>query len=60
MVVLLHREAGYEEDSPRAGEADLIVAKHRTVRPTDHGGVPGHYSRFAKVTGSFLALGRCG
>ncbi|MCE5216962.1 replicative DNA helicase, partial [bacterium] len=29
MVVLLHRESAYEKDSPRAGEADLIVAKHR-------------------------------
>ena len=29
MVILLHREAAYEQDSPRAGEADLIVAKHR-------------------------------
>ncbi len=34
MVVLLHREAAYEKDSPRAGEADLIVAKHRNG-PTD-------------------------
>jgi replicative DNA helicase len=29
MVVLLHREEAYERESPRAGEADLIVAKHR-------------------------------
>ena len=29
MVVLLHREELYERESPRAGEADFIVAKHR-------------------------------
>ncbi|MCG0284012.1 replicative DNA helicase [Streptomyces sp. PSAA01] len=29
VVILVHREDAYEKDSPRAGEADLIVAKHR-------------------------------
>nr|WP_164541043.1 replicative DNA helicase [Streptomyces abyssomicinicus] len=29
LVVLLHREDAYERTSPRAGEVDLIVAKHR-------------------------------
>jgi replicative DNA helicase len=29
VVILLHREDAYEKESPRAGEADLIVAKHR-------------------------------
>ncbi|MCM2424263.1 replicative DNA helicase [Streptomyces sp. RKAG293] len=29
MVILLHREEAYEKLSPRAGEADLHVAKHR-------------------------------
>ena len=29
MVILLHREDMYEKESSRAGEADLIVAKHR-------------------------------
>lgn len=50
MVVLLHREAAYEKDSPRAGEADLIVAKHRNG-PTDTITVAfqGHYSRFADM-----------
>ena len=47
MVVLLHREDLYERDSPRAGEADFIVAKHRngptaTITVT----FQGHYSRF--------------
>ena len=34
MVILLHREDYYDKESPRAGEADLIVAKHRNG-PTD-------------------------
>ncbi|GAA1057993.1 replicative DNA helicase [Agromyces luteolus] len=50
MVILLHRESAYERDSPRAGEADLIVAKHRngptrTVTVAFHG----HFSRFADM-----------
>ena len=32
VVILLHREDAYERESPRAGEADLIVAKHLAVR----------------------------
>ncbi|MER7577493.1 DnaB-like helicase C-terminal domain-containing protein [Streptomyces sp. NPDC126514] len=28
-IILLHRDDYYEPDSPRAGETDLIVAKHR-------------------------------
>lgn len=50
LVVLLHREAAYEADSPRAGEADLIVAKHRngatkTITVAFHG----HFSRFVDM-----------
>ena len=50
MVVLLHRESAYEKDSPRAGEADLIVAKHRNG-PTDTITVAfqGHFSRFTDM-----------
>ena len=29
MVIFIHRPDGYDRDSPRAGEADLILAKHR-------------------------------
>lgn len=29
IVILLHREDAYDRESPRAGEADLIVGKHR-------------------------------
>ena len=52
MVILLHREDAYERESPRAGEADLIVAKHRNG-PTDTITVAfqGHYSRFVDMQG---------
>ncbi|MFF8381585.1 DnaB-like helicase C-terminal domain-containing protein [Streptomyces sp. NPDC015661] len=29
LVLLLHREDAYDKNSPRAGEADFIVSKHR-------------------------------
>ncbi|WP_158299757.1 DnaB-like helicase C-terminal domain-containing protein [Glycomyces paridis] len=29
VIILLHREDYYDKESPRGGEADLIVAKHR-------------------------------
>ncbi|PFG34710.1 replicative DNA helicase [Sanguibacter antarcticus] len=50
IVILLHREDAYEKESPRAGEADLIVAKHRNG-PTDVITVAfqGHYSRFVDM-----------
>ncbi|MFI2753923.1 replicative DNA helicase [Cellulomonas sp. P22] len=50
IVILLHREDAYEKESPRAGEADLIVAKHRNG-PTDIITVAfqGHYSRFVDM-----------
>jgi replicative DNA helicase len=52
MVILLHRESAYEKDNPRAGEADLIVAKHRNG-PTANVVVAfqGHYSRFVDMAG---------
>jgi replicative DNA helicase len=52
MVVLLHREDAYERESPRAGEADLILAKHRNG-PTGVVTVAfqGHYSRFVDMAG---------
>jgi replicative DNA helicase len=54
MVILLHREAAYEKDSPREGEADLIVAKHRNG-PTDTIVVAfqGHFSRFTNMATNF-------
>jgi len=54
MVILLHRESLYERESPREGEADLIVAKHRNG-PTDTIVVAfqGHYSRFTNMASSF-------
>lgn len=45
--ILLHRPDMYETDSPRAGEADLIVAKHRGgPRATITVAFQGHFSRF--------------
>ena len=53
MVILLHRDDAYERESPRAGEADLIVAKHRNG-PTANVVVAfqGHYSRFVDMAQS--------
>ncbi len=50
VVVLLHREDAYERESPRAGEADFIIAKHRNG-PTGVVTVAfqGHYSRFVDM-----------
>ncbi len=50
VVILLHREDAYERESPRAGEADLIVAKHRNG-PTDTIVVAfqGQYARFVDM-----------
>lgn len=50
IVVLLHREDAYEKETPRAGEADLIVAKHRNG-PTAIITVAfqGHFSRFVDM-----------
>jgi len=50
IVILLHREDAYDHESPRAGEVDLIVDKHR-------GGAPAvitaaaqlHYARFVDM-----------
>ncbi|YAL84715.1 replicative DNA helicase [Dermacoccaceae bacterium W4C1] len=54
MVILLHREDSFNRESERAGEADLIVAKHRNG-PTDTIVVAfqGHYSRFQNMAQSF-------
>lgn len=47
VVILLHREDAYEPESPRAGEADLIVAKHRNgATATITVAFQGHFSRF--------------
>ncbi|MDN5748431.1 MAG: replicative DNA helicase [Pseudonocardia sp.] len=50
MVILLHRPDAFERDDPRAGEADLILAKHRNG-PTNTITVAHqlHYSRFADL-----------
>ncbi len=50
MVILIHRPDAFERDDPRAGEADLILAKHR-AGPTATITVAHqlHYSRFADL-----------
>lgn len=50
VVILLHREDYYDKESPRAGEADFIVAKHRNG-PTDTVTVAAqlHLSRFVDM-----------
>jgi replicative DNA helicase len=53
MVILLHREELYERESPRAGEADFIVAKHRNgPTATITVAFQGHYSRFVDMAQS--------
>ena len=50
VVILLHREDAYEKESPRAGEADFIVAKHRNgPTATVTVAFQGHYSRFSDM-----------
>ncbi|MFJ3283306.1 replicative DNA helicase [Streptomyces halstedii] len=50
IVMLLHREDAYEKESPRAGEADIIVAKHRNgPTATVTTAFQGHYSRFVDM-----------
>jgi replicative DNA helicase len=50
MVILLHREDVYDKESPRAGEADILVAKHRNGPTKDIVvAFQGHYSRFANM-----------
>lgn len=49
-ILLLHREDAYTRDTPRAGEADFIVAKHRQG-PTCiiTAAFQGHYGRFVDM-----------
>ncbi len=47
MVLLLHRDEVYDKESPRAGEADIIVAKNRNGPTRDIVvAFQGHYARF--------------
>jgi replicative DNA helicase len=50
IVILLHREDAYDKESPRAGEADLIVGKHRNgPTATITTAFQGHYARFTDM-----------
>ncbi|MEV5886999.1 DnaB-like helicase C-terminal domain-containing protein [Streptomyces sp. NPDC052020] len=50
--IVLHREDAYEKDSPRVGEADLIVPKHRydstATLTTAHQGMYGRFVDMAR------------
>ncbi|GAB2325614.1 replicative DNA helicase [Streptomyces variabilis] len=51
IVILLHREDAYEKESARAGEADVIFAKHRNgSTATVTVAFQGHYARFHDMT----------
>jgi replicative DNA helicase len=51
IVMLVHREDMYEKESPRAGEADIIVGKHRNGPTRDVTALfQGHYSRFVDIS----------
>lgn len=50
IVLLLHREDAYDKESPRAGEADFIVGKHRGgPTATITTAFQGHYARFVDM-----------
>ncbi|KIF02230.1 DNA helicase [Streptomyces sp. RSD-27] len=53
IVILLHRPDAYERESPRAGEADFIVGKHRGgPTATITTAFQGHYARFVDMANS--------
>lgn len=48
-ILLLHRPDAYERETPRAGEADFLVVKHRQgPTATITVAFQGHYSRFVE------------
>lgn len=50
IVLLLHREDAYDKESPRAGEADFIVGKHRGgPTATITTAFQGHFARFVDM-----------
>ena len=51
LVILVHRDDMYDKETTRAGEADLMVAKHRNGPTRDVTALfQGHYSRFVDLT----------
>lgn len=50
VVILIHREDAYDPQSPRVGEADLLIAKHRAGRTAVATvAFQGHYARFVDM-----------
>lgn len=53
LIILIHREDAYDPESPRTGEADLIVAKHRHYLASELTvGAQMHYGRFVDLAKS--------
>jgi replicative DNA helicase len=58
IAILIHREDFYDPESPKAGQAELIVEKHRNGRRgTATLGFHGQYARFVDLTWSSSAKG---
>ncbi len=54
IIILVHREDAYEPESPRAGEADLIVEKNRNgPRATITVASQLHFSKFSDMAGDY-------
>lgn len=50
VIILMHREDAYQQESPRAGECDLIVDKNRSgPKATITVAFQGHYARVADM-----------
>ncbi|MEU4286363.1 replicative DNA helicase [Nocardiopsis dassonvillei] len=50
VVILIHREDLHDKDSPRSGEADLIIGKNRNGPTSDVTvAFQGHYARFREM-----------
>ncbi|MFE1396254.1 replicative DNA helicase [Nocardiopsis alba] len=50
MVILIYREDVHDKESPRSGEADLMLLKHRNGPTADVTvAFQGHYSRFVDI-----------
>lgn len=58
VVILLHREDEYDRESPRAGEADFIIAKHRGgPKATITVAFQGRFCRFVDMAPDELSQG---
>ena len=59
VAILIHRPDMHDPESPRAGETDLIIDKHRNGRRgTVTVGFQGHYGRFVDLSPTSRLTGR--